>query len=132
VIVPRIEEGEAMHPIRVIAVAAGLMVAAATAALAQTPAPKTVGTVQKIDTVPNVAGARCGNHIELTVLAENGKKSVLMIYDPKIHSSDLNGFKGKKVEIDLIGETVVQTIRLASKTETTTAAIENLSTRRMC
>src|SRR5262249_9066548 len=111
VIVLYIEEGDAMHPIRVIAVVAGLMAAIAIPALAQ--APKMTGTVQKIDTVPNLAGARCGNHVELTVLAENGKTSVLTIYDPMVHSSDLASFKGKKVEIDLIGETVVHSIRLA-------------------
>jgi hypothetical protein len=97
--------------------------------MAQTPL---AGILRVVDTVPNVPGARCGHHLELTVLADTGKIVVVRIFDPKISSGDLKRFWGKKIEVDLLGETVVQSIRLAAKQKTPVAALESLSTRKPC
>jgi hypothetical protein len=96
--------------------------------MAQTPL---AGTLRAVDTVPNVPGARCGNHLELTVLADTGETVVVKILDRKISSRDLKEFSGKKIEVDLIGDTV-QGIRLAAKQESAVAALASLSTRKPC
>jgi hypothetical protein len=102
---------------------------AATALMAQTPL---TGTLRGVDTVPNKPGARCGNHLELTVLADTGKTVVVKILDRKIKSGDLKEFHGKKIEVDLIGDSVVQGIRLAAKQESPVVALADLSTRKPC
>ena len=97
--------------------------------MAQTPL---AGTLRVVDMVANHPGARCGHHLELTVLADTGKIVVVKIFDSKISSDDLKGFRGKKVEIDLIGDAVVQSIRLAANEKTAVGALESLSTRKPC
>jgi hypothetical protein len=112
--------------------------AATTSPMAQTPAPSTptsskiTGTLQKVESVPNKVGSRCGNHLELTVLADGGTALVLYIYDRTVRSSSLKDLDGKKVEIDLVGETIVKTIRVADRMDATVAALDNLSTRKLC
>jgi len=101
----------------------------AASAMAQMPL---VGTLRAVDTVPNVPGARCGNHLELTVLADTGKTLVVKILDRKISSGDLKEFRGKKIEVDLVEDTVVQGIRLAANQRSTVAALTSLSTRKPC
>jgi hypothetical protein len=100
-----------------------------TASMAQTPL---AGTLRVVNTVANHPGARCGHHLELTVLADTGKIVVVKIVDPKISSNDLKGFQGKKIEIDLIDDTVVRSIRLAANEKTAVGALESLSTGKRC
>jgi uncharacterized protein with ACT and thioredoxin-like domain len=97
--------------------------------MAQTPL---AGTLRAVDTVPNVPGARCGNHLELTVLADSGKTVVVKILDPRISSGDLKNFRGERIEVDLVGDTVVQGIRLAANQKSAVAALAGLSTRKRC
>jgi hypothetical protein len=96
--------------------------------MAQTPL---AGTLRAVDTVPNVPGARCGNHLELTVLADTGETVVVKILDRKISSGDLKEFRGQKVEVDLIGD-IVQGIRLVAEQKSAVAALASLSTRKPC
>lgn len=97
--------------------------------MAQTPL---AGTLRTVDTAPNVPGARCGNHLELTVLADSGKTVVVKILDPRISSGDLKNFRGERIEVDLVGDTVVQGIRLAANQKSAVAALAGLSTRKRC
>jgi hypothetical protein len=103
---------------------------AQTTAPGASPAP-VVGRLEGIKVVPNVAGARCGNHLELTVLADGGKRQVLKLYDPKVHASDLQAFAGKKIEVDLLGD-AVQNLRLAGAGQAAVTALANLATRKLC
>jgi hypothetical protein len=118
-----------------------LICTASTIALAQTAAPtepltqpaapaRLVGTLRNIEVVPNVPGARCGNHLELTV-AVGGKPVVLTIYDPTVRGSSLTALMGKQVEVELVGGTIVSGLRAVAANSTSTA-LQNLSTRRMC
>jgi hypothetical protein len=127
---------------RSIAIAvASLICAASTSATGQTAAPaapstqpaapaRLVGTLRDIEVVPNMPGARCGNHLELT-LASGGKPIALKIYDPTVNGKSLMPLMGKQIEVDLVGGTIVSGLR-AVAAKSPSAALQNLSTRRMC
>ncbi len=99
--------------------------------LTQPAAPaRLVGKLRNIEVVPNVPGARCGNHLELTVTV-SGKPIALKIYDPTVRGSSLMPRMGKEIEVDLVGGAIVSGLRAVSGGSASTA-LQNLSTRRMC
>ncbi len=128
-----------MTIVRIVLIAIGLVssnIVAASAQTANSNPPSSLsqvtGILKAVNVVPNVPGARCGSHHELTVLADGGKRLALQIYDPTISDGDLTIFKGKKIEIDLVGDTIIRNIRLAGTQRTVVAALTSLSTRARC
>jgi hypothetical protein len=91
---------------------------------------KLTGVLQDVEVVPNVPGARCGNHLGLKVLVD-GKVRLLKLYDPKVSSSDMKSFLRKPIELELEADTVVQSIRLPGA-DAQVAALAGLSTRKPC
>jgi hypothetical protein len=98
------------------------------------PAPsqsRIVGTLKTIDVVPNRPGSRCGKHLELTVVAA-GKSHVLKLYDPTISVSKLTPFEGQAIEVDLVDDTIVQSLRPVGTQPAAVAALTNLSIQKLC
>jgi len=97
-------------------------------------APLVTGTLQSIETEPNVVGARCGYHYILTVKESgaNGKTVKLTLYDLANAPYDsLKGLLNKPIEAETMGSSVVS-IGLAESTSGKVAALKGLSPLKPC
>jgi hypothetical protein len=124
-----------MPIMRVILVAAGFLAGSGVMASlsAQRGGTEVTGTVQKVDVVLNRPGARCGTHPEITVVADDGRKIVLKIFDRRLlEAESLQKLEGKKIQADVVDNDIVRGIRLANQQQTAEAPLANVVTRSPC
>ena len=111
---------------------AGLTFCAAAATAADRPQ-RVTGTVVSVEQLPNLPGAKCGFHFDLTidVLAE-APPVLLHVYDMGVRQDELVAFKGRRVEVDVVPGGIIKSIRPAGGIIRRVGALSELSTIKHC
>jgi hypothetical protein len=112
-------------------VVAWLMAGIAAEASASQPQ-RVTGTILSVELLPNIPGANCGFHFDLTVAAVGHAPKVLHVYDMGVRQDDLVALKGRNVEINVVAGAIVASIRAAGGTAGNTATLSDLSTIKHC
>ncbi len=136
---------KALRSTAIVVVAAGAMLAATAVMLASattcraeetaavpTGRPQRItGTLRSVEQLPNVPGAKCGHHYDLTVAIAGDGRHVLHIYDMRVSGDSLAALKGRKVEIDFVAGGIVESIRAVGG-RGNAVALSDLSTIKHC
>jgi len=94
---------------------------------------RVTGTVVSVEQLPNLPGAKCGFHFDLTidVLAE-APPMLLHVYDMGVRQDDLVALKGRRIEVEVVAGGIIKSIRAARGIFGRVGALSELSTVKRC